>query len=234
MLRAAVACLGLWKLSQGRWGHAGLCLLTLALFALPALAGTLLKLRVPALLELAACLFALCANVFGEMLGFYLRFPWWDMALHVIWGFLAGLLGCALLEALQGAELKPFAAALAALSFAALTGILWEFFEYGMDALFAVDMQKDAWLPSVHSVLLNPDGANAAVTVAPDTVAVDGSLWPGLLDPGLRDTVSDLFLNFLGSLAAFFALLLRPRPKLLRRLMPAPFPEKEEISNEIR
>ena len=234
MLRAAIVCLALWKLCHGRWGSFGLCMLTLALCDVPSLVEDVMKLRVGALIDVVASLFAVSANICGEILGFYLRFPWWDVMLHVIWGFLAGLLGCAFLEALQGTELRKYAAALAALGFAALSGILWEFFEFTMDAIFVWDMQKDAWLPSVNSVLLNPDGVNAAVTVAPETVVVDGVLWPGLLDPGLRDTISDLFLNFLGSLAAFFALLLQPRPKLLRRLMPAPFSEKEEVTDENR
>ena len=232
MLRAAVACLGLWKLCHGFWGKAGLCLLTLALCDLPSLGEQTLKLRVDPPLDIAVTLFAVCANVCGEISGFYLRFPWWDAMLHVVWGFLAGLIGCAFLEAAQRSRLKPAAAALTALGFAALTGILWEFFEFTMDSLFVWDMQKDAWLPGVSSVLLNPDGLNAAVTVTPETVVVDGAVWPGLLDPGLRDTMSDLLINFLGSVFAALALQLRPRPKLLRGLMPAPFPDAKDVPNE--
>ena len=234
MLRCAVACLGLWKLCQGRWTHAGLCLLTLALCDVPGLGEDGLRLRVDAPLDIAATLFAVCANIFGEILGFYLRFPWWDVMLHVVWGFLAGLLGCAFLEALQRSRLKSGAAALTALGFAALSGVLWELFEFFMDSLFLWDMQKDAWISGVKSVLLNPDGVNTAVELTPQSVVVDGIPWPGLLDPGLRDTVSDLFLNFLGSLAAALALLISPRPKLLRRLMPAPFSDREDTRDEKR
>ena len=234
MLRAAVVCLGLWKLSQGRWGSVGLCLLTLALCDIPSLVEDGLRLKVGAPIDAVASLFAVGANVCGEILGFYLRYPWWDVMLHVIWGFLAGILGCAFLEAAQRSRLRPVAAVLTALGFAALSGILWEFFEFAMDALFVWDMQKDAWLHSVNSVLLNPDGLNAAVTVAPESVVVDGVPWPGLLDPGLRDTVSDLFLNFLGSLAAALALLPERRPKLLQSLMPVPFSDEEDENDEKR
>lgn len=228
MLIAAGLCLTVWKLLRGQWGHVGLCLLTLAISDLTNLLEPALKLRVDAPLDIAVALFAVCANICGETLGFYLRFPWWDVGLHVIWGFLAGLLGCAFLEAMQRDSLRPFASALAALGFAALTGILWEFFEFAMDAFFPWDMQKDAWLQSIHTVLL--DGS--VLRVAPETVLVDGAPWPGLLDPGLRDTISDLFLNFLGSLLAAIALLPRPRPRLLRGLMPAPFPPVEVGTDE--
>lgn len=231
MLCAFLVCLGLVKLSRGRWEHAGFCLLTLTLCAIPALSEWLLKLRVDAPLDLAGTLFAVCANILGEMLGFYVRFPWWDAALHVIWGFLAGLLGCALLEALQGTKLRPGAAVLAALGFSALAAAAWELFEFTMDAVFPWDMQKDAWLRSVHSVLLNPEGTNAVVTVTADSVIVNGVSWPGLLDPGLRDTISDLILNFAGTLPAAALLLHFLRrgrmPKLLQGLMPVPFSETE-------
>lgn len=232
MLHAAVACIGIYKAFQGRWDHVGLCLLTLALLSLPSLAADVLKLRVEAPLDIAITLFAVCANLCGEVLGFYLRFPWWDAVLHVIWGFLGGLLGCAFLEALQGSRLRAPAAALAALGIAALSGILWELFEFSMDALFHWDMQKDTWLQSVSSVLLNPEGQNIAVTIVPETVTVDGALWPGLLDIGLLDTMSDLFLSFLGSLGAALALLPARRPKLLRGLMPVPLSHKEGESDE--
>ena len=237
ILRAAVLCLGIWKLSQGRWDHAGLCLLTLGLCTIPALFEWVLKLRVDPPLGFAAAAFAVCANVCGESLGFYERFPWWDEALHVIWGFLAGLLGCALLEALQKSKLRPGAAFLTALSFSALTAVLWEFFEFSMDCIFPWDMQKDAWFQSVNSVLLNPEGLSDAVRVTAESVTVNGVPWPGLLDPGLRDTIGDLFLSFTGSLLSAFALLISLRrgkmPKLLRGLMPAPFSEKE-VSEEKR
>ena len=101
MLRAAVLCLGLWRLRQGRWDHAGLCLLTLGLCTIPALSEWVLKLRVDSPLGFAAAAFAVCANVCGETLGFYERIPWWDETLHVVWGFLAGLL-YGVLQALQG------------------------------------------------------------------------------------------------------------------------------------
>lgn len=232
MLRAAVACMALWKLSQGRWGSVGLCMLTLALCDIPSLVEDVLKLKVEAPVDIVATLFAVSANVFGEILGFYLRFPWWDVMLHVIWGFLAGLLGCAFAEASQRSRLRTPAAVLTALGFAALSGVLWEFFEFAMDAVFVWDMQKDAWLSSVNSVLLNPYGLNSAVTVAPESVVVDGVTWPGLLDPGLRDTMSDLLINFLGSVLAGLALLPRPRLQLLRGLMPAPFPDAKDVTYE--
>ena len=38
--------------------------------------------------------------------------------------------------------------------------IIWEFFEFGMDTFFHMDMQKDTIITNVHSVLLNPGAKN--------------------------------------------------------------------------
>ncbi len=212
LLRAAVLCLLGWKLLRHEWGHAGLCALTMLLFEIPALSEAVLGLRFPPLLEVIVTLFAACANLCGEMLGFYLRFRWWDMGLHLIWGFLAGVAGAAFLRILQKQELTPLAAALGAFGFAALTSVCWEFFEYFMDVVFQTDMQKSCWMSAVSSLLLNPEGANRTVTAAAEQILVNGEAWPGFLDPGLRDTMSDLSLNFAGSIPAAVLALLDARP----------------------
>ena len=58
MLIAAGLCFIAWKLLRGQWGHAGLCLLTLAISDLTNLAEPALKLRVDAPLDVAVALFA--------------------------------------------------------------------------------------------------------------------------------------------------------------------------------
>ena len=49
--------------------------------------------------------------------------------------------------------------------FSITIGVFWEFIEFSMDTLFHTDMQKDVFLDSVSSILLNPEGTNDAVTV---------------------------------------------------------------------
>lgn len=226
-LRAAVLGLLCWKLAVHAWGHAGLCALTLALFSLPALAEALLPIRIPPLLEALVMAFAAAANLCGEMLELYLVIPGWDAALHVIWGFLAAVLGYSLPGLLSGRTPEAREAAeraLLALAFAALTGVVWEFFEYFMDTVFHTDMQKDTLLAVIRSVALNPEGANVPVTVVPTSVVVNGESWPGYLDVGLADTMNDMLLNFVGSLPAvllvFFDLRGGRRLPLIRRLAP--------------
>ena len=35
-------------------------------------------------------------------------------------------------------------------------GVVWEFFEFGMDMAFGLDMQKDTIIHAIHSVTLDP------------------------------------------------------------------------------
>ena len=39
-------------------------------------------------------------------------------------------------------------------------GVIWEFFEFGMDQIFGLDMQKDTVVPVIRTVLLDPEGRN--------------------------------------------------------------------------
>ena len=231
MMRTIIVCLLGWKVLRRQWGHAGLCVLTLALFGIPAL-GEVAHLSFPPLLEVIITLFATGANIGGEMFELYLRFPWWDSVLHILWGFLGAVFGYAFLKMAQKQELTPLGALIGALGFSALTSVCWEFFEYFMDVVFHMDMQKSAWFTAASSLLLNPKGTNQTVTVEVESVLVNGEMWPGLLDIGLKDTMSDLLLNFAGSIPAAALVMLGTRPgraaRFLRCLAPTrkPVPEK--------
>ncbi len=193
-----------WKLWAGNFGHAGLCLITLGLTSVPTLCSLLLPVSVPAVLEVIIMLFAVSANILGEMLECYLRFPFWDKCLHILWGFLSAAIGYSLLDILGKGQLRsgriPTALAVFfVLSFSAFSGVVWEFFERFMDTVFHTDMQKDTWLNVISSVSLNAERSNKALQVAVESVILNGKALPGYLDPGLTDTMRDLFLNFLGS-----------------------------------
>lgn len=218
MMRAVIVCLLGWKVFRRQWGHAGLCVLTLALFSIPTL-GELVHLSFPPLLEVIITLFAAGANIGGEMFALYLRFPWWDSALHLLWGFLGAVFGYAFLRMAQKQELTLLAALMGALGFSAFTSVCWEFFEYFMDVVFHMDMQKSVWFDSVSSLLLNPRGTNQTVTVEVESVLVNGAEWPGLLDIGLRDTMSDLWLNFAGSIPAAVLVMLGVKPGKAARIL---------------
>ena len=99
-------------------------------------------------------------------------------------------------------ELSPLYLAIVSFCFSMTIGVIWEFFEFGMDQLFGFDMQKDAIVHSISSVMLDPTHTNHAIRINDITqVTVNGQDLGlgGYLDIGLIDTMEDLVVNFIGA-----------------------------------
>lgn len=219
------------SLVAGRWGHVGLCVLCIVLYSLPALLGLVFRASIPPLLYGIAACFAAAANLGGEVSGFYLRLPFWDSALHFIWGVLAAVIGYSMPDLLSRKEgvsraLPKAAAVLLSVSFSMLIAVFWEFVEFAVDLWFHTDMQKDCWIYSIYSVFLQPEGLNQAQQVDISNVIVNGESWPAYLDIGLRDTMFDLLWTFIGAIPGA-ALVLTDfrrtgRSRILGCLLPRP------------
>lgn len=233
LLHGGTLALLIRSLAAEQWGHVGLCALCLALYSLPALLGLVFHASLPPLLYGIAACFAAAANLGGEVFGFYLQLSFWDSALHFIWGILAAVIGYSMPDLLGRREgisraMPKAAAVLLSVSFAMLVAVLWEFVEFAVDLWFHTDMQKDSWLSSVYSVLLQPEGLNQALKVDISSVIVNGNPWPAFLDVGLRDTMLDLLWTFAGAVPGA-ALVLTDyrksgRARLLGTLLPRPIP----------
>ena len=228
---------------KGDYYNVLLCGLTLVLFMIPTFVEHRLHIDVPNTLEIIILLFIFSAEILGEIQEYYLLFPFWDTMLHTMNGFLMAAIGIAMVDILNRSKrfrvaLSPAFVALTAFCFSMTVGVLWEFFEYGMDVFFHTDMQKDIWVSQISSVSLNPDGRNVPVEVAVDSVLVNGEQWPGYLDIGLHDTMKDLLVNFVGAVvfSVIGALYIMGRgrgwfaPKFIPRLktdeLPAPAGEE--------
>ncbi len=229
VLRALVFAVMLRQLFNGEYYDVFLCILTLTLFLIPSFFERQLHIDVPNTLEVIILLFIFSAEILGEIQEYYLSFPFWDTMLHTINGFLMAAIGVAMVDILNRSrkfrvELSPAFVALVAFCFSMTIGVLWEFFEYGMDCLLGMDMQKDTWITTINTVALNPDGRNRVVTVAVDSVAVNGEAWPGYLDIGLHDTMKDLLVNFIGavvfSVIGMLYIMGRGKGTFLRRFIP--------------
>ena len=183
-----------------------LCLLTLVLFTIPSIVEHRLHIDVPDTLEVIILLFIFSAEILGEIRAYYLQFPYWDTMLHTISGFLMAAIGFSLIDILNRSErvalnLAPIFVGLFAFCFSMTVGVMWEFFEFGMDRYFGMDMQKDTVISQVTSVELNPERKNVPVTVPVESLVVNGEEWDlgGYLDIGIIDTMKDLFVNFVGA-----------------------------------
>lgn len=121
----------------------GIILVTLAPFVL----AKFFHVYIPPIFALMAIAFIFAALFLGEIRDYYTRFWWWDMALHTTSGFLLGIIGFLMVHILNeteeiGLQMKPGFVAFFAFLFAIGIGVIWEIFEFSMDALFGMNMQK--------------------------------------------------------------------------------------------
>ena len=183
------------------------CVLTIVLLYIPSWLQVKLHIELPPPLEITILCFIFAAEILGEVNAFYVNVPNWDTMLHTLNGFRAAAVGFSMVLLLNDDErltfdLSPFFLALVAFCFSMTIGVLWEFFEFGMDYFFHTDMQKDTVINSIYTVALDPTRTNKVVAVKgiQDVVINGESLGlGGYLDIGIIDTMKDLFVNFIGA-----------------------------------
>ena len=239
VLRLIVVAELVLSILRGEYESAFICLLVLILFILPFFIQQNFGIQLPTTLEIIILLFIFAAEILGELEGYFITYPNWDTMLHTTTGFLSAATGFALIDILNRNSrikfhLSPIYVALAASCFSMTVGVLWEFFEFGMDRLFHLDMQKDTVVQSITSVMLDPTNSNTPITIdGIHSVAVNGNDlgFDGYLDIGLYDTMEDLFVNFIGavtfSVIGYFYIKHRGKGKLARAFIPT-LSEQEE------
>ena len=231
-LRLIVLAELVMSIIRGEYESAFICLLVLALFILPFFIQQNFGIQLPSVLEIIILLFIFAAEILGELECYFITYPNWDSMLHTTTGFLCAATGFALIDILNRNsrikfQLSPVYVALAAFCFSMTVGVLWEFFEFGMDRVFHLDMQKDTVVQSITSVMLDPTNSNTPITIdGIHSVAVNGTDlgFDGYLDIGLYDTMEDLFVNFIGavifSVIGYFYIKHRGKGKLAQALIP--------------
>ena len=236
VLRLLVIVVIVLQVINRNWENVFLGIVTLALMIVPSVLQVTFKVEFPSLLEIVMLLFIFATEILGEIGAFYILIPNWDMVMHTLNGFFCAVIGFSLVDILNRSrrltfDLSPFFMALVAFCFSMTIGVLWEFFEFAMDKLFAMDMQKDTVVHAFASTMLDPTRSNIAVPVRGITdVAVNGRSLGlgGYLDIGLIDTMEDLFVNFIGAvvfstLGYFYVKYSSRRSKsLVERLVPTP------------
>ncbi len=206
-LRLLVIIMMIMQIFNRNFEQVFLCLLTLLLMIMPSVVQVTFKMEFPSMLEIIILLFIFAAEILGEIQSFYIHFPYWDTILHTLSGFLCAALGLSLVEILNRDErlkfqLSPIFMAIVAFCFSMTIGVLWEFFEFGMDSIFGLDMQKDTVITSITSTYLDTTHSNQRIPIENiEEVLVNGKELAvgGYLDIGLIDTMEDLLVNFIGA-----------------------------------
>ena len=206
-LRVLVLVVLVRQLFLHNYEGAFFCVLTIVLLYVPSWLQVKLRIELPPPLEITILCFIFAAEILGEVNAFYVNVPNWDTMLHTLNGFLAAAVGLSMVLLLNDDDrltfdLSPFFLAQMACCFSMTIGVLWEFFEFGMDWFFHSDMQKDTVVNAIYTVELDPTRTNKVVAIKGiQDVLINGQSLGlgGYLDIGLIDTMKDLFVNFIGA-----------------------------------
>ncbi len=232
VLRIIVIAVIIRSALQGRVESVFAGSLALILFLIPPFLEKQFKLELPTMLETLAFMFIFCAQILGEIEGYYVKYPFWDTMLHTVNGFMFAAFGFCLVDIFNRNprfkfKLSPIFLAISAFCFSMTIGILWEFLEFSIDYLFLTDMQKDFFINSFGTVKLTD--SNQIIKDITQTVITTASgntytITNGYLDIGLYDTMKDLFVNFIGavifSIVGFFYIKQRGKGKLASQFIP--------------
>ena len=232
ILRLIVLVSAVLAFIRGDYESLFFCVLTLVLFLLPSLVELSLRIDLPTSLEIIIFLFIFAAEILGELQAYYVRFCF--LGHHAAHGqrlFVRGHRLCP--DRHHEPQRTVFTQAVAAvrrcgrLLLSMTIGVLWEFFEFGMDVFFQTDMQKDFVVHRISSVSLDPTKSNHPVVIDNITdVVVNGQSLGlgGYLDIGLIDTMKDLLVNFVGavvfSIIGFFHVRSRGHGRVASQFIP--------------
>lgn len=228
LLRLSVILVIIDQIRNRDYENIFLCIITLIMFFVPSFIEKKVHIDIPDTLETIILLFIFSAEILGEIKEYYLLYPYWDTTLHTLNGFLAAAIGLSLIDILNkhdkfAISLSPFFVALVAFCFSMTIGVAWELFEFSMDNLLGYDMQKDTYLTTINSVLLNPNGNNVPIKVTIDQLTVNSEVWKGYIDIGLIDTMMDLVVNFIGAVIfstfGYFYIKHRGRSNFVKRFL---------------
>ncbi len=253
VLSFIVTCVMIVRFFHRDYYSVFLCALNLILFYIPAFVDRTFKVKLTRELHVIILLFIFSGSILGELASFYTYIPWWDTMLHTINGFLMAAIGFAMIDILNNSprfhiSLSPVFVAFVAFCFSMTIGVLWEFFEFGMDCFTTTDMQKDRIITEISSVNFNPSGINSPVTlknIESTAIYHAASTEPyiienGYLDVGIIDTMKDLLVNLVGavvfSIIGYFYIIGRDKGIFASRFIPRmkTHEEIQQTNKEIR
>ncbi len=122
------------------------------------------KINLPIELEMILLLFIFGSLLLGEVHSYYTRFWWWDIALHTFSGLILGMIGFLIIYILNfdkkvHLHLTPGFIAVFSFTFALSLGAIWEIFEFSMDQIFGLNMQKSGLLDTMGDLIVDSIGA---------------------------------------------------------------------------
>ncbi len=179
--------------------------LMLALLTTPILLRKKFLLNIPLVLVVAVAIFAFTALILGDGLNFYGKYPWWDSLLHLLSGVVLSFIALWIVHVVMPDSYKTifrnkYFLALYLLMFTISAGALWEICEYTYDDIFHTNTQQ--FMETTTGSLYTDND-----------IPLEGH-------EALRDTMTDLTLDFMGGLIIALYVIVRHNKLLERHDLP--------------
>lgn len=188
--------------------HIMLCVVALVLYNVPSFAQKRFKLYVPSVLHIFILIFIFAHFVLGEVVGVYKSSAIFDKLLHTTSGLAIAIGGFSMVDLLNKGtnshlKLNPFFVALFSFCFALSIALLWEIFEFAVDSIFGMNMQR--WDP--------PEEIKKAVAAGTMKAPQQGY--------GLLDTMQDVIVSTVAALVVCVVgyFVLKRKKTLLNRFL---------------
>lgn len=125
------------------------CTLGCVVMFIPSIIHKKWSVEIPNYMYIMYYIFLYCAIYLGEVRSFYFAVERWDMMLHTFSGAMLGALGFSLVSILNEDKrvpmhMSPFFIAFFAFCFALACGVIWEIYEFTIDSIMKLNMQKYA------------------------------------------------------------------------------------------
>lgn len=107
-------------------------------------------------------LFMFSSIFLGTLCGFYGIFWWWDVFLHVSFGIIFGLVGFIIIYILNNntkINLSLTFIMIFIFCFSVTIGVIWELYEFTIDSLFYIGMQKYGLIDTMWDLIADSLGA---------------------------------------------------------------------------
>ncbi len=155
----------LWR---GYWSALMISSFTLFLTWLPIAYADRFDIKIPIRFSAAIIVFIFATLFLGEVRDFYERYWWWDVILHTGSAVAFGLFGFIFIFMLfEGDRWAAPPLAIAFLSFCVAMSIggVWEIFEFAMDQIFGMNMQKSGLVDTMWDLIVDSLGALFSATM---------------------------------------------------------------------
>lgn len=155
-------------LASSNWSLAAVGLVTFLLTLLPVFFSNRFAVKLPVSFVSMIVVFIFATIFLGEAYDFYEQYWWWDILLHggsaVGFGLFSFLLVFMLFQG-DRYSAPPVALAFITFSCAVAVGVTWEIFEYAVDQIFGLNMQKSGLQDTMWDLIVDCIGASIAALV---------------------------------------------------------------------